>query len=122
GVVLEHAVVGGVGDVEVAACVHRNSKWQVEAVRAHAAVIRGIRSRDAALPEDQIGGSPSAGKRATASGEWGVVFENAVVYEVRDVEVAACVHGDPAGEVEAAQAQPAVVRGIQSEAATLPEH
>ena len=107
-VVLEHAVVACVGDVEVAVSVHRNPKRVGEAVRTHPAVIRGIRSKDAVLPEHHICGPPNAGKR-TASGEWGVVFEHPAVDIVGDVEVAACVHRNPVG---IAQAAPAYAAGV----------
>src|SRR5208282_1080547 len=86
-VVFEHPAVAGVGDVEVAAGVHRNPIGGKEAGGADPAVVVVGRSEAAALSEHQFGGG-AGGKRS-------VVFEHPAVAGVGDVEVAAGVHRNP---------------------------
>src|SRR5208282_6798489 len=81
-VVLEHAVVGGVGDVEVAGGVRRNPPRITQVVCGGIASLGvGIapgRGGAAALPEHQIGGGAVRKRR--------VVFEDAAIEVVGDVE------------------------------------
>ena len=93
-IVLEHATVVCVDDVEVAAGVQRDSRRIAEAVRGHAVVVAVAGSEAALLPEYQIGG-PSDAREGTASSERVIVFEHAAVVLVGDVEVAAGVHRNP---------------------------
>src|SRR5271154_4781131 len=51
-IVLEHAAVARVGDVEVALAVERNLQWKAQTSRARAAASS---RRETGLPKDQVG-------------------------------------------------------------------
>src|SRR6266403_1359344 len=83
GIVFEHAVVGVVCHVEVAAAVEGNPTGGIQTVRAQPSVIGGARDEAATLPEYGIGSGVFC--------ERGVVFEHAAVGFVGDIEIAAGV-------------------------------
>jgi hypothetical protein len=120
-VVFEHADVTRVGDVEVAAGIHRDAKWIAQTGRAHTPVAAAAGSETVVLPEDQVGRTADARKRF-AAGEWGAVFEYATVVVVGDVEVAAGVHRNPVREAKVARAHRAIVVARAGNEVGLPDH
>ena len=113
-VVFQHAVVVGVGHVQVALRVQRHAMRVVQAVGAGGVALVVVVVGEVGLAEDAVGGSRRGQRR--------VVLQHAVVVIVGHVHVSLGIHRHAGRSCQAVLVQPALVDGAGGEAADLTEH